>query len=129
MNNMTLSLFSNFDTGNHPSGAQPERFYHGFVLGLIVDLRDRYVVTSNRESGYGRYDVMLEPRDEKDNAIIIEFKVFDKRREESLEDTVAVALAQIEAKHYARTLQDKGIPKERIRQYGFAFQGKNVLIG
>jgi hypothetical protein len=129
MNRVALGTFSYFDTGNRPSGAEPERFYHGFVLGLIVELRERYVVTSNRESGFGRYDVLLEPLNETDDAIIIEFKVFDADDENTLSDTVASALAQIEEKQYAQTLIDKGIASERIRKYGFAFEGKNVLIG
>ncbi|MGN1175746.1 MAG: AAA family ATPase [Roseburia sp.] len=129
MNRVSLSVFSSFDTGNRPSGAEPERFYHGFVLGLMVDLRNRYVITSNRESGFGRYDVMLEPKDKADDAFILEFKVFNRRREQTLEDTVAAALAQIEEKNYAAALMGKGIPETKIRKYGFAFEGKNVLIG
>jgi hypothetical protein len=129
MNRVCESVFSSFDTGNHPSRTQPERFYHGFVLGLIVDLQGRYSITSNRESGFGRYDVMLEPLKKEDNAVIIEFKVFNKRREQTLEDTLRSALAQIEEKKYAQILEDKGIRAERIRKYGFAFEGKNVLIG
>ena len=129
MNRVSLSVFSCFDTGNRPSGAEPERFYHGFVLGLMVDLRNRYVITSNRESGFGRYDVMLEPKDKADDAFILEFKVFNRRREQTLSDTVASALAQIEEKNYAAALVEKGIPETKIRKYGFAFEGKNVLIG
>ena len=129
MNRVSLSVFSSFDTGNRPSGAEPERFYHGFVLGLMVDLRNRYVITSNRESGFGRYDVMLEPKDKADDAFILEFKVLNRRREQTLEDTVASALAQIEEKNYASVLMEKGIPEAKIRKYGFAFEGKNVLIG
>ena len=109
---------------------EPGRFYHGFVLGLLVDLQDRYVITSNRESGFGRYDVMFEPKNpQEDDAIILEFKVFNKRRENSLEDTVEEALRQIDKKQYAAGLMEKGISKDRIRKYGFAFEGKNVLIG
>ncbi len=129
MNRVSLSMFSYFDTGKNPSGAEPERFYHGFVLGLMVDLEEDYILISNRESGFGRYDVMLEPRQEKDDAIIMEFKVFQPRKENKLEDTVKNALEQIEEKQYAASLIAKGIPMERIRKYGFAFEGKKVLIG
>jgi hypothetical protein len=129
MNRVALNTFSYFDTGNRASDSEPERFYHGFVLGLMVNLRDRYVITSNRESGFGRYDIMLEPLDKKYDGIIIEFKVYNKRREQNLDDTLASALAQIEDKNYAQVLIDKGIPADKIRKYGFAFMGKTVLIG
>ena len=131
MNELTLSMFSSFDVGNRPSERlRPERFYHGFVLGLLVELRNRYIVTSNRESGYGRYDVILEPEDPHENdGIILEFKVHDKDDgENTLEDTVKSALAQIEEMKYEQTLIDHGVPKEKIRKYGFAFEGKSVLI-
>ena len=96
----------------------------------MVELQDRYIITSNRESGFGRYDVMLEPRNpEKDDAIILEFKVFNARKESCLEDTVAAAQRQIAEKQYAAGLAAKGIEKDRIRSYGFAFRGKTVLIG
>ena len=129
MNRVALNTFSYFDTGRRPSGEEPERFYHGFVLGLLVDLQGRYVLTSNRESGFGRYDVLLEPKGETEDAILLEFKVHNPRREKSLEDTIEAALEQLEKKGYAAGLMARGIPKERIRSYGFAFQGKQVLIG
>ena len=130
MNDVAVKTFSYFDTGKNPSRQEPERFYHGFVLGLIVDLQDKYVVTSNRESGFGRYDVMIEPKDVKnDTAFILEFKVRDSDEEETLSDTVAAAHAQIQEKQYEAALIAKGIPAEHIRTYGFAFEGKKVLIG
>ncbi len=140
---MTTEMFIFFDTGKSPQG-EPERFYHGFVLGLMVELEGRYVITSNRESGFGRYDVMLEPRslaaaaalqgkdaaphkDVPPDAIIIEFKVQDTEETE-LTETVRSALKQIEERDYQASLIARGIPKERIRKYGFAFCGKRVLI-
>ena len=129
MNRVALATFSYFDSGKNPSmETQPERFYHGFVLGLAVELADRYVITSNRESGFGRYDVMLEPKNETDNAVIMEFKVKDSQEETTLEDTADAALHQIERKQYESALRNRGIPGARIRKYGFAFQGKDVLI-
>ena len=127
---MALSMFSSFNGGNHPSEeTDPERFYHGFVLGLLVDLAGKYQVTANRESGFGRYDVMLAPLDKESDGMILEFKVYDLEEEGSLEDTVQSALHQIEEKKYEQSLLDGGVPKERIRKYGFAFEGKKVLIG
>ena len=130
MNQVALQTFSSFDVGNKPSeDAEPERFYHGFVLGLIVDLEGKYRITSNRESGFGRYDVIMEPLKDNLDAIIMEFKVQNSVREESLEHTVENALRQIEEKNYDADLLARGIPKENIRHYGFAFCGKKVLIG
>ena len=130
MNDVALTTFSYFDVGNRPSGRkEPERFYHGFVLGLLVDNAKNYVVKSNRESGYGRYDVMMEPKDVKDVAIIMEFKVFDTEdEEETLADTAANALKQIEEKKYDTDLLKRGIPAEHILKYGFAFEGEKCLI-
>ena len=128
MNRVVFHTFSYFDTGKQGE-SEPERFYHGFVLGLLVELQDKYLLRSNRESGFGRYDVMLEPLDDSADGIIIEFKVRKPRTENSLEDTVAAALRQIEEKQYVQELTARGIPEKRIRKYGFAFEGKTVLIG
>ncbi len=129
MNKIALTTFSYFDTGKKPSDqTEPERFYHGFVLGLLVDLKNRYTIRSNRESGYGRYDVVLHPVEKTDDAIILEFKVHIPLKDKNLEDTVRAALEQIVKKEYAADLEEKKIPLDRIRIYGFAFRGKEVLI-
>ena len=131
MNKVTLKTISYFDTGNTPSDEEPERFFHGFVLGLMVDQTENYIINSNRESGYGRYDIMLEPIDktnEKLPGIVIEFKVINPRKENSLEETVEAALKQIEEKNYNAELIKRGVKEENIHHYGFAFKGKEVLI-
>ncbi len=131
MNQVALRTFSSFDSGNKPSEeAEPERFYHGFVLGMVVNMADTYEVRSNRESGFGRYDVMLEPRDKDGKAFIFEFKVLNPYEDEkTLADTLAAAHRQIEEKKYETELIARGFAPERIRKYGFAFQGKQCLIG
>ena len=129
---VTRACMSFFDSGVEPARSEPERFYHGLVLGLLVELRGRYVVESNRESGYGRYDVALIPTDGAagaDPAVILEFKVFDPRREETLEDTVARAREQIEERGYVAGIAERGIVPERIHPFGIAFRGKDVLVG
>ena len=133
MNDISMATFSYFDVGNSQNNYtsksdRPERFYHGFVLGLIVELKGRYHIFSNRESGYGRYDVMLEPVNDTDLAFVLEFKTREEG-EQTLQDTVAAARKQIQDKQYTRELETRGIKPERIRCYGFAFQGKKVLIG
>ena len=132
MNDVALKTFSSFYSGKHISEKKaPERFYHGFVLGLMVDQTENYIINSNRESGYGRYDIMLEPVD-KENikypGIVIEFKVINPRKENSLEETVEAALQQIKEKDYDAELIKRGVDKENIHHYGFAFKGKEVLI-
>ena len=133
MNDVALQTFSSFDSGKKESDKRaPENFYHGFVLGLMVDQTENYIITSNRESGYGRYDIMLEPIDksnEKQPGIVIEFKVINPKKEKTLEETVEAALNQIEDKGYDAELVKRGVKRENIHHYGFAFRGKNVLIG
>ena len=131
MNKVTLKTISYFDTGNIPSDEEPERFFHGFVLGLMVDQTENYIINSNRESGFGRYDIMLEPiekTNDKYPGIVIEFKVINPRKENSLEETVEAALKQIDEKNYDAELIKRGVKEENIRHYGFAFKGKEVLI-
>ena len=137
MNKVALNTFSSFDSGNKPSEqTEPERFYHGFVLGMVVNMADTYIVRSNRERGqyepcsYGRYDVMLEPVDKGGKAFIFEFKVLDPDEdEETLEDTLAAAHRQIAEKKYETELVSRGFAPEKIRKYGFAFRGRECLIG
>ena len=132
MNDVALQTFSSFDSGKKESAKKaPENFYHGFVLGLMVDQTENYLIISNHESGYGRYDIMLEPIDksnEKLPGIVIEFKVINPKKETTLEDTVEAALEQIEEKKYDAELIKRGVKKENIHHYGFAFKGKEVLI-
>ena len=131
MNRVTRGVISYFDTGKTPSDEEPERFYHGLVLGLMVDQVDNYILNSNRESGFGRYDIMLEPIDknnEKLPGIVIEFKVFNQKKEDTLEETVENALRQIKEKDYDAELIKRGVKEENIHHYGFAFRGKEVLI-
>ena len=132
MNDVALRTFSSFDSGKHTSEKKaPENFFHGFVLGLMVDQSENYIITSNRESGFGRYDIMLEPKDKQSQkypGIVIEFKVINPRKENSLEETVEAALKQIEEKNYDAELINRGVKEENIHHYGFAFKSKEVLI-
>ena len=122
-------MFGSFDVGRKPSDkTHPERFYHGFVLGLVVDMAGRYHIRSNRQSGFGRYDVMMEPKNTTDDAIVMEFKVFSKAKDQTLEKAAENALQQIDKMKYDTELIARGIPKARIRHYGFAFDGQTVLI-
>ncbi len=131
MNKIALYSFSSFDIAKNASDDDaPERFYHGFVLGLMVELAGRFEITSNRESGFGRYDIMLTPKNrEKDCAYIIEFKVHKPLKEKDLAQTVANAHSQIDEKLYDAKLIADGFSPEQIKKYGFAFRGKECLIG
>ena len=115
-------MFSYFDIGKNTA----ENFYHAFVLGMLVGLKDSYYVNSNRESGFGRYDIMLEPKDKNANSFIIEFKVMDDFDEKTIEDTVENAKKQIEEKDYEQSLREKGF--EKITKMVFAFNGKDVKM-
>ncbi|HAP03568.1 MAG TPA: hypothetical protein DCQ87_06200 [Lachnospiraceae bacterium] len=128
INKIASISFSSFDVGNRTSeSTTPERFYHGFVLGILVSERNRYLIRSNRESGYGRYDICMYPQKKDLPGIIIEFKVQNENAgEETLSDTADIALQQIEAKDYASDLKSEGV--ENILKYGFAFAGKKVFI-
>ena len=132
INEITVNIFSCFDVaGKEESRIRPENFYHGFVLGLMVDQSENYIITSNRESGFGRSDIKLEPIDKNNDkypGIIIEFKVINSRKENSLEETVKAALNQIEEKNHDAELIKRGVNKDNIHHYGFAFKGKEVLI-
>ena len=135
INEVTLNVFSSFDVaGKDESRIRPENFYHGFVLGLMAGQRNNYIIKSNRESGFGRYDVMMIPKHSTNEAgkklpaIVLEFKV-KKSNEKTLEEAVQAAHKQIEEKRYDEEILTLGIEKERIRHYGFAFEGKKVLIG
>ncbi len=135
INEVTLNVFSSFDVaGKDESRIRPENFYHGFVLGLMAGQRNNYIIKSNRESGFGRYDVMMIPKHSTNEAgkklpaIVLEFKV-KKSNEKTLEEAVQAAHKQIEEKRYDEEILALGIEKERIRHYGFAFEGKKVLIG
>ena len=124
-----LNTMSFFDGEAESETKTPEKFYHGLVLGLLVDQTNAYEIRSNRESGFGRYDVMLEPKNTSGPAIIMEFKVFNPRRgEKNLKDTVDNALKQIEKMKYEAELLARGIPEDHILKYGFAFKGKECLI-
>lgn len=120
--------FSFFDVGENAA----ESFYHAFVLGMVVDLQDTYTVESNKESGFGRYDVCICPKDVNTglNGYVLEFKLYNPRDDENgLEDTVARALEQINQKGYATEMEQRGMHTDRIRKYGFGFDREKVLIG
>jgi len=107
----------------------PEKFYHGLILGLVAELWNQYVITSNRESGIGRYDCILNPKDKSKLAYILEFKVCHPKREKTLKQALKVGLQQIQNENYAQILLEDGVPKENIKKFAFAFKGKDVLVG
>ena len=121
-NILVKEMFSYMDVGENTA----ENFYHAFVLGMLVGLKDNYIVNSNRESGVGRYDIMLEPKDKNGNSFIMEFKVLDDMEEKTIEDTIENAKKQIEEKGYETNLKERGFTN--ITKMVFAFKGKNVKM-
>lgn len=119
---LVKEMFSYMDVGENTA----ENFYHAFVLGMLVGLKDTYYVNSNRESGFGRYDIMLESKDENGNSFIMEFKVLEDDREKTIEDTILNAKAQIEKKQYEQNLKERGFTN--ITKMVFAFKGKEVKM-
>ncbi len=113
-------MFSFMDVGKNTA----ENFYHAFVLGMLVGLKDSYYVNSNRESGYGRYDIMLEPKDKNGNSFIMEFKVLEDREEKTIKETIENAKKQIEEKKYEESLKERGF--KNITKMVYAFHGKEV---
>ena len=103
-----------------------ENFYHAFVSGMLVGLKDSYYVNSNRESGFGRYDIMLEPKDKNGNSFVIEFKVLDDLSETTIEQTIENAKKQIIDKKYEENLIERGF--KNITKMVFAFNGKDVKM-
>ena len=121
-NILVKEMFSYMDVGENTA----ENFYHAFVLGMLVGLKDTYYVNSNRESGVGRYDIMLEPKDKNGNSFIMEFKVLDDMEEKTIEDTIENAKKQIEEKGYEANLKERGFTN--ITKMVFAFKGKEVKM-
>ena len=119
---LVRQMFSFMDVGENTA----ENFYHAFVLGMLVGLKDSYYVNSNRESGYGRYDIMLEPKDKNGNSFIMEFKVYREEKEKDINDTIENAKKQIEERKYEENLQEKGFTN--INKMVFAFRGKEVKM-
>ena len=119
---LVKEMFSYMDVGENTA----ENFYHAFVLGMLVGLKDTYYVNSNRESGYGRYDIMLEPKDNTQNAFIMEFKILKDEEEKTIEETLENAKKQIEEKGYEQNLREKGL--KNITKIVYVFKGKEVRM-
>ena len=121
-NILVREMFSYMDVGENTA----ENFYHAFVLGMLVGLKDTYYVNSNRESGIGRYDIMLEPKDKNGNSFIMEFKVMEDMEEKTIEETIENAKKQIEEKGYEQNLKERGF--KNITKMVYAFKGKEVKM-
>ena len=119
---LVVEMFSYMDVGENTA----ENFYHAFVLGMLVGLKDSYYVNSNRELGMGRYDIMLEPKDKNGNSFIMEFKVLEDKEEKTIEETIENAKKQIEEKQYEQNLKERGF--KNITKMVYAFKGKEVKM-
>ena len=119
---LVRQMFSYMDVGENTA----ENFYHAFVLGMLVGLKDKYYVNSNRESGLGRYDILLEPKNKNDNSFIIEFKVSESKEEKNIEETIKNAKKQIVQKKYEENLKERGY--KNITKIVIAFKGKKVKM-
>jgi len=117
-----LNNLSYFDA----AGKEPEKVYHAFVLGMLVSLSENYEVKSNKESGYGRYDVMIIPKDAAKLGIIIEFKKIDEFLKINIDEGTEAALKQIEEMKYEQELLQRGV--ENIVKLAVVFKGKEVRI-
>ena len=115
-------MFSYMDVGENTA----ENFYHAFVLGMLVGLKDSYYVNSNRESGIGRYDIMLEPKDKNGNSFIMEFKIYKEDKEKTIEETIENAKKQIKEKGYEQNLIERGF--KNITKMVYAFKGKELKM-
>ncbi|MGE5343052.1 MAG: AAA family ATPase [Candidatus Omnitrophota bacterium] len=110
----------------HNISREPDKVYHALVMGLLIWITNTHEVKSNRESGYGRYDIMIIPKDSSQIGYVIEFKTVDKDDKETVEAALAAASKQIEEKKYETELIERGIT--HIKKLGIAFLGKKVFV-
>ena len=119
---LVIEMFSYFDVGENTA----ESFYHAFFLGMLVGLKDTYYVKSNRESGYGRYDIMLEPKEKEENSFIIEFKIIENMEEKEVREKIKEAKKQIKNKKYEEELKERGY--KNITKMIFVCNGKEIVM-
>jgi len=120
LNKYMTQIMSYYDIGSD----EPEKSYHLFSLGVLVTMADRYQVVSNRESGYGCFDIMLIPVDKKQQGVVIEFK--KKDADETLVDACQRALEQIKERDYAAMLRAAGV--QGVTFFGIGCEGKKVMV-
>ena len=119
---LVIEMFSYFDVGENTA----ESFYHAFILGMLVGLKDSYYVKSNRESGYGRYDIMLEPKEKESNSFIMEFKIIESMEEKEVKAKIKEAKEQIKDKKYEQELKMRGF--KNITKMVFVCNGKEIIM-